>query len=181
MPYQRDILKHCLVQSIAARKTLKQILADLPAQFRKLPSQTQAILPQICALVKRMNKRGITIHTTTAKTFPPPGPESQPYAPKGLDLGAFKKPRKVRSDKGTKRAKEGAKAVDGFAVASMLSASKPKEAKAATVARAIPEAQKTQPTKRQEKPTPKKAPKPIARTQEPKPSPALEESIPDAD
>lgn len=157
MPYQRDILKHCLVESIAARKTLKQILADLPAQFRKLPSQTQAILPQICALVRRMNKRGITIHTTTTKTFPAPGPKSQPYAPKGLDLAAFKKPRKVRSDKGTKRAK------------------------AATVARAIPEAQKTQSTKRQEKPTPKKAPKPIARTQKPKPSPALEENIPDAD
>jgi hypothetical protein len=171
MPYQRDILKHCLVQSIADRKTLKQILSDLPAQFRKLPSQTQAILSQICALVRRMNKRGITIHTATAKTFPPPGPKSQPYAPKGLDLAAFKKPRKVRSDKGTKRGEQ--------AHPNPTPATKAK--KAAAVARAIPEAQKTQPTKRQEKPTPKKQTKPTARAQKPSPSPALEESIPDAD
>jgi hypothetical protein len=174
MPYQRDILKHCLVQSIAARKTLKQILADLPIQFRKLPSQTQAILPQICALVKRMNKRGITIHTTTTKTFPPPGPESQPYAPKGLDLAAFKKPRKVRSDKGTKRA------TDTKSLAFKVG----KKADPARLARPTHEAAEVEQAayhgKLPRSMRPSKT-KPAARVQKPKPSPALEENIPDAD
>jgi hypothetical protein len=164
VPYLRDQIRNAAVQAIADRKTLPQILAALPKEAGKTITR-ETLIATIAALVVRMNRRGITIHATTAKEFPAPGPEAAPYAPKGLDLDALKKPRKTRSDKGTKRGKQARHTP--------------------TPARKAPKAAETQPTKRQEKSAPKLS-EPIARvtkpkTQKPKPSPALEEIIPDAD
>lgn len=159
MPYLRDQIRVKAVQAIAERKTLSQILETLPKEaLETIP--VEKLTETIAALVKRMNRRGITIYVPTAKEFPAPGPKAKPYAPKGLDLAAFKKPRKVRSDKGTKR---GAQA----------------NPNPTTARKAMKASTKTQPTKRQEKPKP--IARPIVKVQKPKPNPALEENIPDAD
>lgn len=100
----RPPLYHALIRQIAARRSLDQLLAFCAKHY------PEAQGPEVKALTvfwtKRLNTRGAILWVPKAELFQVP---EKPYFPKGLDLKADAKPRKVRSDKGTKKSADGVK------------------------------------------------------------------------